>query len=134
MRMTNQRNTKGQTSTDALVCIVDDDVSMAESSLLLVRSFGFRCKAFLSALGFLNSPFVEETGCLILDLRMPGMDGLELQDHLARANTRIPIVFMTAHANESDVNRAIEGGAVAFLRKPFSEEALFNTIQAALNR
>jgi FixJ family two-component response regulator len=109
---------------------------MADSTRYLVRSFGFRGEAFLSAQEFLDSGLVEETRCLILilDLRMPGMDGLELQRNLARANQRIAIIFVSARANEDDRIQAIAGGAVDFLRKPFSADALFNAIQAALNR
>jgi FixJ family two-component response regulator len=119
-----------------LVCIVDDDASMADSTRYLVRSFGFRAEAFLSAQEFLDSGLVEETSCLmlILDLRMPGMDGLELQRYLANANKRIPIIFVSARASEDELIQAIAGGAVDFLRKPFSEDALLNAIQAALNR
>ena len=117
-----------------LVCIVDDDASIADSTRYLVRAFGFRAEAFLSAEEFLNSSLVEETKCLILDVRMPGMDGLELQRYLATASKRIPIVFVTAQANESERRQAMAGGAVDFLRKPFGEEALFAAIQAAINR
>jgi FixJ family two-component response regulator len=121
-------------SAAALVCIVDDDASMADSTRYLVRSFGFRAEAFLSAQEFLDSGLVEETRCLILilDLRMPGMDGLELQRNLASANQRIPIIFVSARASEDEREQAIAGGAVDFLRKPFSEDALLNAIQAAL--
>jgi FixJ family two-component response regulator len=119
-----------------LVCIVDDDASMADSTRFLVRSFGFRAEAFLSAQKFLDSGLVEETNCLILilDLRMPGMDGLELQRNLASANRRIPIIFISARANEEERIQAIAGGAVDFLLKPFSEDALLNAIQAAVDR
>jgi FixJ family two-component response regulator len=117
-----------------LVCIVDDDASIADSTRYLVCAFGFRAEAFLSAEEFLNSSLVEETKCLILDGRMPGMDGLELLRYLATANKRIPIVFVTAQANESERRQAMAGGAVDFLRKPFGEEALFAAIQAAINR
>jgi FixJ family two-component response regulator len=117
-----------------LVCIVDDDASTADSTRYLVRAFGFRAEAFSSAQEFLNSSLVEETRCLSLDVRMPGMDGLELQRYLANANKRIPIVFVTAQANDSERRQAMAGGAVDFLRKPFSEDALFAAIQAALNR
>lgn len=119
-----------------LVCIVDDDASMADSTRFLVRSFGFRAEAFLSAQKFLDSGLVKETDCLILilDLRMPGMDGLELQRNLASANRRVPIIFISARANEKERIQAIAGGAVDFLPKPFSEDALLNAIQAALNR
>jgi FixJ family two-component response regulator len=123
-------------SAPPLVCIVDDDVSMADSTRLLVRSFGFRAEAFLSAQEFLDSGLVEDTSCLILilDLRMPGMDGLELQRNLTRANKRIPIIFISARANEEERIQAIAGGAVDFLRKPFNADTLLNAIQRALNR
>jgi FixJ family two-component response regulator len=119
-----------------LVCIVDDDASMADSTRFLVRSFGFRAQAFLSAQEFLDSGLVAETSCLILilDLRMPGMDGLELQRNLASANRRVPIIFISARANEKERVQAIAEGAVDFLLKPFSEDTLLNAIQAALNR
>ena len=119
-----------------LVCIVDDDVSMADSTRFLVRSFGFRAEAFLSAEEFLASELIGDASCLILilDLRMPGMDGLELQRHLANANHRVPIIFVSARANEGDRKQAIEKGAVDFLYKPFNEDALFKAIQLALSR
>lgn len=107
---------------------------MADSTRYLVLSFGFRAEAFLSAQEFLSSSLVEETSCLILDIRMPGMDGLELQRYLSNAKKRIPIVFVTARPNGAESSQAMAGGAVAFLRKPFSEDALFAAIQAALNR
>ena len=119
-----------------LVCIVDDDVSMARSTQFLVRSFGFRAEAFLSAEEFLESSFVEETKCLILilDLRMPGMDGLELQRHLISTNKRIPVIFISARVTDEERLEALAGGAVDFLRKPFNEGALLKAIHAALNR
>jgi FixJ family two-component response regulator len=122
-------------STAPLVCIVDDDSSMADSTRFLVRSFGFRAEAFLSAKQFLDSGLVEETKCLILilDLRMPGIDGLELQQNLTSADKRVPIIFISARATEQERTQAIAGGAVDFLRKPFSEEALLNAIQRALS-
>jgi FixJ family two-component response regulator len=98
----------------------------------LVRAFGFRAEAFSSAQEFLSSSLVEETNCLILDVRMPGMDGLELQRHLANADKRIPIVFITARASDNERRRAMAGGAVDLLLKPFSEDALFGAIQTAL--
>jgi FixJ family two-component response regulator len=109
---------------------------MADSTRFLVRSFGFRAEAFLSAQEFLDSGLAEETSCLILilDVRMPGMDGLELQRNLANTDRRIPIIFISARVNEEERKQAITGGAVDYLRKPFSEEALLNAIQAALDR
>jgi len=120
----------------ALVCIVDDDASMADSTRFLVRSFGFRVKAFSSAQEFLSSGLVEDGNCLvlILDLRMPGMDGLQLQRHLISINRQVPIIFISAHANEEERRRAFDGGAVDFLSKPFNEEALFSALQVAVNR
>src|SRR5271166_1599327 len=117
-----------------LVCIVDDDASMADSTRFLVRSFGLRAQAFLSAHEFQDSGLVQETACLLLGLRMPGMGGLELQRTLLGANERIPIIFISARATEDERTEAIAGGAVDFLCKPFSEDALFNALQAALNQ
>jgi FixJ family two-component response regulator len=107
---------------------------MGDSTQFLVRSFGYRAEAFLSAQQFLDSDLVEVTKCLILDLRMPGMDGLELQRYLASANRRIPVIFISARANDNERAEAIAGGAVDFLRKPFSEDALYTAIQAALKK
>jgi FixJ family two-component response regulator len=88
----------------------------------------------LSAQEFLSSSLVEETSCLILDIRMPGMDGLELQRYLANADQRIPIVFVTAQVSDNERRQALDGGAVDLLLKPFNGDALFATIQAALHR
>jgi FixJ family two-component response regulator len=115
------------------VCIVDDDASMANSTRLLVRSFGFKAESFLSALGFLDFALVHETErlILVLDFRMPRLDGLALQRRLAEANKRIPIVFMSARANEAVRARGMAHGALAFLRKPFSGDQLINALQSA---
>jgi FixJ family two-component response regulator len=123
-------------STAPLVCIVDDDPSMAASTRFLVRSFGFRAEAFLSAQRFLDSGLVEETKCLILilDLRMPGIDGLELQRTLTSDNKHIPIIFISARATDDERTEAIAAGAVDFLSKPFSQEALLNALQRALSQ
>jgi FixJ family two-component response regulator len=121
-------------SATPLICIVDDDASIADSTRYLVGALGFRAAAFSSAQQFLSSNLVEETRCLILDVRMPGMDGLELQQYLANVDKRIPIVFITAHARDNDRRQALAGGAVDLLLKPFSEDALLAAIQAALNQ
>ncbi len=107
---------------------------MGDSTRFLVRSFGLRAEVFLSAQEFLDSGLVQETKCLVLDLRMPEIDGLQFQRNLASAKGRIPIIFVSARANDDERTQAIAGGAVDFLRKPFSEEALFDAIQSALNR
>jgi FixJ family two-component response regulator len=116
----------------ALISIVDDDESIREAIQSLLRSVGFRTKTFASAEQFLQSDQIETTACLILDVRMPGMSGLELQRQLKATQYRIPIVFVTAHGDEEARSRALQEGAVEFLLKPFSEEALLNAIQAAL--
>lgn len=123
-------------SVTPVVCIVDDDISMANSMQWLVRSFGLRAESFLSAEEFLECSLLEEADqlILILDFRMPGTDGPALQRRLAADAKRIPIIFISARANENEEAEAISGGAVAFLRKPFSDEALFNAIQLALRR
>ncbi|HEY4814239.1 MAG TPA: response regulator [Chthoniobacterales bacterium] len=133
-RTTKVPNNNANPSIAPLVCIVDDDSSMADSTRFLVRSFGFRAEAFLSAQQFLDSGLVEETKCLILilDLRMPGIDGLELQRNLTNANKGIPIIFISARATEQERAEAIAGGAVDFLCKPFREDALLNALQVAL--
>ena len=117
----------------ALISIVDDDESMREALQSLLRSVGFRAKTFASGEQFLQSDQIENTACLILDVRMPGMSGLELQRRLMATQCRIPIVFVTAHGEEEARSRALQEGAVDFLLKPFSEEALLNAIQAALH-
>ena len=119
-------------SETALISIVDDDESIREAIQSLLRSVGFSAKTFASAEQFLQSDQIETTACLILDVRMPGMSGLELQRRLIATQCRIPIVFVTAHGDEEARSRALQEGAVEFLLKPFSEEALLNAIQVAL--
>ena len=115
-----------------LISVVDDDESVRESLGGLIRSVGFAVKVFASAEEFLNSDHLRNTHCLILDVRMPGMNGLELQRQLAASDRKIPVIFITAHGDEEVRSRALNGGAVDYLLKPFSEEALLNAIDAAL--
>lgn len=115
-----------------LISIVDDDDAVRNSLDDLIRSIGFRTQGFPSAEAFLNSNQARGTACLILDVRMPGMNGLDLQRQMVAANWRIPVVFITSHADDDARARALEAGAVAFLYKPFREEELFNAIDAAL--
>jgi FixJ family two-component response regulator len=117
-----------------LISIVDDDDSMRSSLDNLIRSVGFRAQAFSSAGAFLSSNQAHDTSCLILDVRMPGMNGLELQRQMLVSNWRIPIIFITSHADDDARARALEAGAVDFLYKPFREENLFDAIDAALKR
>jgi len=115
-----------------LIAVVDDDSSLRESTQLLLRSAGYRAEVFASAREFLDSPRIDETACLMLDVRMPGMDGLELQRFLNEAQRQIPIIFITAHATDDAEQRARKAGAVDFLRKPVNEEKLLSAIQTAL--
>lgn len=127
-----QVNDNKKANPKPLIAVVDDDNSSRDSTQLLLRSAGYSAMAFASAREFLDSPRLEETACLILDVRMPGMDGLELQRFLNEIQRQIPIVFITAFATESEEQRARRGGAVDFLRKPVSDEKLLRATQTAL--
>jgi FixJ family two-component response regulator len=115
-----------------LISIVDDDDSLRNSLNNLIRSVGFGVQGFSSAEAFLNSHQLHDTACLILDVRMPGISGLDLQRRMVAANSRIPIVFITSHGDDNTRTRALEAGAVDFLYKPFREEALLSAIDRAL--
>ena len=117
---------------DIVVSIIDDDISVRRSTRRLLRSSGFRAEAFASAEEFLESKSTAKTACLILDLRMPGMNGLELQRRLSQNGHRVPIIFLSAQASEEDERSALSAGAVHFLRKPISKEALLNAIRDAV--
>jgi FixJ family two-component response regulator len=114
------------------VSIVDDDESVREAIKSLFKSVGLGADVFASAEEFLNSDYLRDTACMILDVRMPGMSGIELQQQLAADSLRIPIIFITAHGDEESRARALQQGAVGFLRKPFSEEALLDAVYTAL--
>ncbi|MGA2850344.1 MAG: response regulator [Terracidiphilus sp.] len=120
--------------TNILLSVVDDDESLRRTMVRLLRSFGFRAEAFDSAEGFLKSPHLTETSCLIADVQMQGINGLELQSKLAATGYCIPIIFITAYRDRETRRRAMQGGAVAFLGKPFGDEQLLKSIQAALDR
>jgi FixJ family two-component response regulator len=115
----------------SLVSVVDDDESVRESLPDLLREFGFAAQAFSSAEEFLASDCVGQTRCLILDIAMPGMSGLELQQELSLRRQEIPIVFITAMADETVRPRVLERGAVECLFKPFSETALLGALKVA---
>ena len=114
------------------ISVVDDDASMREAINTLISSMGLSVDEFSSAEDFLKSGQCPGFDCLILDVRMPGLDGLELQRRLIAANMGIPIVFITGHYSEAQRKIAMEAGAVAFLRKPFTEQELLNAIDASL--
>ncbi len=115
-----------------LISVVDDDESIRRTTTLLIESFGFRAAAFESAEGFLRSGQLHDTSCLIVDVQMPGMNGLQLQSHLAAEGCGVPIIFITAYDNKESRRRAMQAGAVAFLAKPFSDEQLLQTIRSTL--
>lgn len=118
----------------ALVSVVDDDQSVRESLPDLLRECGFAARAFSSAGEFLSSGDLDRTRCLILDIAMPGMTGLDLQQELAGRRLEIPIVFITATRDESVRRQVLSRGAVDCLLKPFSETALLQAINAALRK
>ncbi len=115
-----------------VVSVVDDDESVRESLPDSIRQCGFAAEAFSSAEAFLASDIVGETSCLLLDITMPGMSGPDVQQELKRRRQEIPIVFITAHGDESVRPRLLAGGAVECLFKPFSEKALIDALSTAL--
>jgi FixJ family two-component response regulator len=117
-----------------LIAIVDDDDALRNSLDNLIRSLGFRAQGFSSAEAFWRSDHACHTACLILDVRMPGMNGLELQRQIVAANWQIPIIFITSHADVDARARALAAGAVAFLYKPCREEDLLHAIDMALKQ
>jgi len=123
-------------SVKRLISIVDDDPLVREGLISLMRSAGFATQAFASAEEFLSLAHRDDIACLILDIRLPGMSGLELQSQLTAtvSNHRTPVVFMTARDDEATRQRALKGGAVEFLCKPVRREALLNAVQLALQQ
>jgi len=117
-----------------VISIIDDDPSVRAATYNLVRSFGYVVHTFASAEAFLLSPRLAETSCVIADVRMPAMSGLEMQAHLRAQGSGIPFIFITALPDASVRTRAFEGGASGFLTKPFDEDALIDCIDTALGR
>ena len=124
--------TQPQTATVPLIFIVDDDPSVRRSTGRFVRALGMRAETSASAQDLLNAERLTEAACLILDVRMPKMDGLELQRRLWEIGQRIPVVFISARATKEEEDRALRSGAVAFLRKPVGKDALLRVIRMAL--
>ncbi|HSY99131.1 MAG TPA: response regulator [Terriglobales bacterium] len=123
--MATERNTK-------LIAIVDDDDLMRGALQGLLKTIGFSARTFASAEEFLDSGDQHQTGCLIADIRMPGISGLDLQAKLNAEHCRIPTIFITAHGDEKMRMQALRAGAVEFLTKPFDDEALLGIVRAAL--
>jgi len=113
------------------ISIVDDDESMREAIKTLIGSLGMKVEEFASAEAFLSSESGQSSDCLILDVRMPGLSGPELQRRLIRNENRIPIIFVTAYYTEEERAKAMAAGAVAFLSKPFTEDELLNALVQA---
>jgi FixJ family two-component response regulator len=122
------------TDTETLVFVVDDDASLRASLLDLLGSVGLRVAAFASAQEFLRSPRPEVPSCLVLDVRLPGLSGLELQQQLAAGDLALPIIFITGHGDIPMSVQAMKAGAVEFLPKPFREQDLLDAIHQALAR
>lgn len=116
------------------VCIIDDDAEFRDSVVRLLRSVGVNVREFSSVADFLKAAPSDGPTCLVLDVRMPGRSGLELQRDLAAANRNVPIIFMTAHGDIPMSVQAMKGGAVEFLTKPFRDQELLDAVEAGLAR
>jgi FixJ family two-component response regulator len=116
----------------ALISIVDDDPPVRKSLERLIKAHGFRTETFASAEDFLETGDQQETACLILDLRLPGMSGLDLQNRLWAESNRVPIVFVSAHDEAESRNQAMKAGAIAFLGKPFNDEVLLQAVHSVV--
>lgn len=120
------------TEPDAIVLVVDDDVSVREALASLIRSAGLRVETFASAREFLAHQRADLPSCLVLDVRLPGLSGLDLQKRMAEVNLEIPIIFITGHANVPAAVQAMKAGALEFLTKPFTDRDLLGAIQQAI--
>ena len=116
-----------------LISIVDDDESVRRTTKLLVESFSYQAAVFESAESFLKSDKLYDTSCLVVDVHMPGMNGLQLKSHLVGEGHSIPTIFITAYGNKESRRQAMETGAVAFLAKPFSDQQLLKSIRSAFS-
>ena len=117
-----------------LIVVVDDDESVREALENLISSVGFEVRLFASAESFLDSDTPLQTDCAILDVRLPGISGPELQQRLAADGQSIPIIIITAQADDKTQDQAVAAGAIAFLKKPVKEEVLLAALESALNR
>ena len=122
------------TEAETMVFVIDDEVAMREALQSLIRSVGLSVKTFASAREFLTSERPEAPACLVLDVRLPGLSGLDLQRELAEADIHIPIIFITGHGDIPMTVRAMKAGAVEFLTKPFRDQDLLDAIAQALDR
>lgn len=120
--------------TDPIVFVVDDDLSVRRSTERLIRAAGLEVRTFTSAQEFLKYPCAARPACLVLDVRMPGLSGMDLQRELARSGIHIPIIFITAHGDIPMSVRAMKAGAAEFLTKPFRSRVLLDAVRAAIDR
>ena len=118
----------------ALIAIVDDDESVRTSTGRLIRSFGYRAETFASGEEFVTSTAAAESACLLLDVRMPSMDGLEVQRRVAERGLRVPVIFISGRASEEEERRARSAGAVDFLRKPVATATLLKILQRIVSK
>jgi FixJ family two-component response regulator len=132
LSMSGRDGREPEASLPPLVSIVDDDASVRRSTRRLLRCSALRAETFVSAEEFLQSRHLAETACLLLDVRMPGINGLELQRRLPQIDRLIPIIFLSGHASEEEERRALQAGAAHFLRKPVGQETLLRAIRAAI--
>jgi len=124
--------TSGHDNAQSMIFVIEDDASMREALIALFESVGLRAKAFGSVLEFLGGKMADCPSCLVLDVRLPGMSGLDLQAHFAEADIRMPIVFITGHGDIPMTVKAIKAGAVEFLTKPFRDQDLLDAVQQGL--
>lgn len=115
-----------------VISIVDDDESVRESTMDLFNATGFVAVAFPSAAAFLNSDHLQRTSCLVADVQMPGMTGIELHDRLAGSGNKIPTILVTAYPDDRDRSRAMQAGVICYLAKPFNDDDLLTCVRAAL--
>jgi FixJ family two-component response regulator len=115
-----------------VVAIVDDDESACEGTMDLLKAMGFIAKGSRSAEDFLQSSHLRDTACVVTDMRMSGMTGLELHDHLAQSGSTIPTILVTAFPNDRDRTRAVKAGVVCYLAKPFNDQDLLRCVRSAL--
>lgn len=117
-----------------VVFVIDDDESICRSLRRLIKSVGFHVRTYISGYEFLNQGCQNMPGCILLDVRMPTIDGLELQKRLNESGCKMPIIFMSAHQDSGTCEKALRAGAIAFLQKPFEDQLLIETIRSALHR
>ena len=118
---------------DPIIFVVDDDEAVRLSTEMLIRSMGLRVESFESAAEFLEDFDPQQPGCIILDIRMPGMSGLELQEHLNEIQATIPVIFVTGHGDVPMAVKAMKAGAIDFIQKPFRDQELIDRVHAALD-